>query len=170
MWARQHASQRTDTDLARWAPSGDNTQPWRFEIKDELAVVVRGFDTRDHCVYDLDGHPSQMALGALLENMRIAATAHGCAPEVKRRLDVPEEKPTSEVRFVPEPKLESSPLIPFITIRTVQRRPLSTVPLTAEQKSLLEASVAPDHEIVWFEQPVSVGVWPSSCFAMPSCV
>jgi nitroreductase len=23
-------------DLARWAPSGDNTQPWRFEIKGEL--------------------------------------------------------------------------------------------------------------------------------------
>jgi len=63
-------------DLARWAPSGDNTQPWRFEIKNELEVVIHGFDTRDHCVYDLDGHPSQMALGGLLETMRIAATGH----------------------------------------------------------------------------------------------
>ena len=47
-------------DLARWAPSGDNTQPWRFERVDDLHVVVHGFDTRDHCVYDLTGHPSQM--------------------------------------------------------------------------------------------------------------
>ena len=54
-------------DLARWAPSGDNTQPWRFEIKDARRLVVHGFDTRAHCVYDLDGHPSQISLGALLE-------------------------------------------------------------------------------------------------------
>ena len=50
-------------DLARWAPSGDNTQPWRFEISGDLQVVVHGFDTRDHCVYDLRGHASQLALG-----------------------------------------------------------------------------------------------------------
>ena len=47
-------------ELARWAPSGDNTQPWRFEIADAQSLVVHGFDTREHCVYDLDGRPSQM--------------------------------------------------------------------------------------------------------------
>lgn len=140
-------------NLARWAPSGDNTQPWRFEIRGELEVVVHGFDTRDHCVYDLDGHPSQMALGALLETMRIAATGHGLRADVTRRLDLPDEKPTFEVRFVPDPLLRPSPLIPFITVRAVQRRPLSTRALTAEQKSVLEASVAPNHQIVWFETP-----------------
>jgi len=55
----EHANMTTHTvveqilDLARWAPSGDNTQPWRFEIVDEVNVVVHGFDTREHCVYDL---------------------------------------------------------------------------------------------------------------------
>jgi len=140
-------------DLARWAPSGDNTQPWRFEILDELEVIVHGFDTREHCVYDLDGRSSQMALGALLETMRIAATGHGLRTEVTRRLDQPEDMPTFDIRFVPDPVLRPSPLIPFITTRAVQRRPLSTRPLTAEQKSLLEASVAPDHQIIWFETP-----------------
>ena len=53
-------------ELARWAPSGDNTQPWRFEVIDDHHLVVHAFDTRDHCVYDLDGHPSQIAHGALL--------------------------------------------------------------------------------------------------------
>lgn len=61
-------------DLARWAPSGDNTQPWRFEIASDDQVVVHGFDTRQHCVYDLDGHPSQISLGALLETIALAAT------------------------------------------------------------------------------------------------
>lgn len=140
-------------DLARWAPSGDNTQPWRFEIKGDLEVVIHGFDTRDHCVYDLDGHPSQIALGALLETMRIAATGNGLRTDITRRPDAPEEKPTFDVRFVPDPWVKPSPLIPFITVRAVQRRPLSTRALTAEQKSVLEASVAPDYQIVWFETP-----------------
>ena len=67
-------------DLARWAPSGDNTQPWRFQIASDSHVVVHGFDTRDHCVYDLDGHPSQISIGALLETLSIAASLTGCAP------------------------------------------------------------------------------------------
>ena len=138
-------------DLARWAPSGDNTQPWRFECVADDHVVVHGFDTRDHCVYDLDGHPSQMGLGALIETMCIAATHHGLRGEVARRADAPDELPTFDVRFVPDARIEVSPLLPFITMRTVQRRPLSTRPLTPGQKSMLAASVAPDYEIVWFE-------------------
>ena len=72
-------------DLARWAPSGDNTQPWRFEIIDEHHLIVHAFDTRDHCVYDLDGRPSQIALGALLETIAIAASVHGLRAEFRRR-------------------------------------------------------------------------------------
>ena len=62
-------------DLARWAPSGDNTQVWRFEIVAPDQVAVHCYDTRDHVVYDLDGHPSQVAVGAMLETMAIAASA-----------------------------------------------------------------------------------------------
>src|SRR3989442_9289503 len=80
-------------DLARWAPSGDNTQVWRFEIVNDHRVVVHGFDTRDHCVYDLDGHPSQISLGALLETISIAATAQGLRVETSRRLHAPETTP-----------------------------------------------------------------------------
>ena len=138
-------------ELARWAPSGDNTQPWRFEVRGDFEVVVHGFDTRDHCVYDLDGRPSQIALGALIETMRIAATGHGLRTEVTRRLDVPDQTPTFDVRFVRDSAVEPSPLIPFITVRSVHRRALSTKPLTAEQKSALEASTGPDHRVVWFE-------------------
>ena len=94
-----------------------------------------------------------MALGALLETLRVAATGHSLRTEVARRLDMPDEKPTFDIRFVHDPALMPSGLIPFITTRTVQRRSLSTRPLTADQKSTLEASVAPDHQIVWFETP-----------------
>jgi hypothetical protein len=140
-------------ELARWAPSGDNTQPWRFELKGELEVVVHGFDTRDHCVYDLDGRPSQLALGALLETIAVAATAHRLRTDVSRRLHQPDEKPIFDVRFVPDASVRPSELLPFVRTRTVQRRPLSSKPLTAQQKAALELSVGAGYQIMWFERP-----------------
>src|SRR3979411_132924 len=89
-------------DLARWAPSGDNTQPWRFEITGELSAVIHGFDTRDHCVYDIDGHSSQMAIGGLLETICIAATGHSLGTKFKRRTDFPDETPTFDLTFTPD--------------------------------------------------------------------
>ena len=53
-------------DRARWAPSGDNTQPWRFQIVADDQLIVHGHDTRDEILYDFDGHASHMAHGALL--------------------------------------------------------------------------------------------------------
>ena len=59
-------------DVARWAPSGDNTQPWRFEIVSDTEALVHAHDTRATCVYDLDGRASEVAHGALLENIALA--------------------------------------------------------------------------------------------------
>jgi hypothetical protein len=137
-------------ELARWAPSGDNTQPWRFEITGDKQVVVHGYDTRRHCVYDFDGRPSQISLGALLETMRIAASAHGLRAEIGRRPELSEEQPTFDVSFQPDPTVEPSPLLPFITSRAVQRWPMSTEPLTSQQRLALEASVGADYRIAWF--------------------
>ena len=138
-------------DLARWAPSGDNTQPWRFEILADDHVVVHGFDTREHCVYDLDGHASQIAIGALLETIRIAASAHRFGTRIERRLDTPETHPTFDVRLIHDPNTRPSELIPHVAKRSVQRRPLSTRPLTPDEKRELEASIASDFELMWLE-------------------
>lgn len=137
-------------DLARWAPSGDNTQPWRFEIVADDHVIIHGFDTREHCVYDLTGHPSQMAVGALLETVRIAATGCGLKATVKR-LDAPEARPTFDVRLTADPGIAPSTLMPFITARAVQRRAMRTRPLKPGEKRDLEASVGGDYMVVWLE-------------------
>lgn len=137
--------------LARWAPSGDNTQPWRFEIVTPLHVVIHGFDTRDHCVYDLDGHPSQISLGALIETASIAASGFGQALQASRRADMPETKPTFDLHFQPRPEVGRDPLIDVIETRSVQRRPFTTRPLTAAQRSALEQAAGPDHSVSWKE-------------------
>lgn len=138
-------------DLARWAPSGDNTQCWRFEFVAEDHFVVHGFDTREHCVYDLDGHPSQISFGALLETVSIAASVHGVRADVTRRSNCPDARPVFDVHLVPDATIVASPLLGAITTRTVQRRPMSTRPLTAADKAALEACVGDEYTVTWME-------------------
>ncbi|MDP2110690.1 MAG: nitroreductase family protein [Thiobacillus sp.] len=138
-------------ELARWAPSGDNTQPWRFEVVDAHRLIVRGFDTREHVVYDLDGHPSQIAHGALLETLAIAASAHGLRAEVTRHPDTPDTHPDYEVALVPDSAVAPDPLLPFVRQRSVQRRPMRTTPLTATEKQALQDAVGKLYTVRWFE-------------------
>lgn len=138
-------------DLARWAPSGDNTQCWRFEIVAGDHFVVHGFDTREHCVYDLDGHPSQISLGALFETVAIAASAHGLRADVVRRSQAQEARPEFDVRLVPDAAITPSPLIGAIKVRTVQRRPMSTRALSADDKAALAACLGDAYAVTWME-------------------
>lgn len=138
-------------DLARWAPSGDNTQPWRFELLGDACFVIHGFDTRDHCVYDLDGRPSQMSLGALIETICIAATAFGLRAEVRRRMAMPETLPTFDVTLAVDASVAPSALVTAIPLRSVNRRPYSPKRLTADQKTALERSLDDGYRLVWLE-------------------
>lgn len=138
-------------DRARWAPSGDNRQACRFEVVADDHVVVHGFDTRHDCVYDLDGSASQIALGAMIETMRIAASVHRLRIETARRPDAPVEAPQVDVRLVLDPTVAADPLAESIETRTVNRRPLSTRPLTPAERDALDASVGADFHVVWRE-------------------
>jgi hypothetical protein len=137
-------------DMARWAPSGDNTQPWRFEILAENHLCVLGYDTRSHCVYDLDGHASQIAHGALLETLAIAATVEGLSTEIQLLAESHETAPVYDVWFIPRNQLAKDPLADMIKRRSVQRRAMSTRPLRGLDKVSLAASV-PGYHLVWFE-------------------
>lgn len=138
-------------EFARWAPSGDNTQPWRFEIIDEYHLIIHAFDTRDHCVYDLDGHPSQIALGTLLETLAIAASTHGLRAEFKRKQDILKARPVYFVELIADTQLQPDPLFHCIKHRSVQRRPLRRISLTSVQKQILQNAIGKFYTIRWFE-------------------
>jgi molybdopterin/thiamine biosynthesis adenylyltransferase/nitroreductase len=140
-------------ELARWAPSGDNTQPWRFEIVSDNDVVVHGFDTRDHCVYDLNGRASQIAIGAMLENLVIAASNHGLAANWSLRPECDEATPTIDVHFSPDPELKPSALAAYIPIRTTQRRAMKRRPLYPQEKTRLIESLGKGYTILWLDKP-----------------
>ena len=140
-------------ELARWAPSGDNSQPWRFEVVSDTHVVVHAFDTRRHCVYDLEGHASQLAVGALLETMRVAASRHRRRAAVEHRSGSPEDAPVFDVRLEPAPDVAPDPLHAFVRERSVQRKPLSTRALEPAGKQRLEDALGVGFSVVWFETP-----------------
>jgi molybdopterin/thiamine biosynthesis adenylyltransferase len=138
-------------DIARWAPSGDNTQPWRFEIKDQHHVLIHGFDTREHCVYDLEGRASQLSIGMLLESMAIAATQYGLRTDIRRDPEAAETHPKFEAHFTPDASIRPDPLWPYIPMRSTQRRAMGLRSLTAREISTLEEAVKPSFSIHWFE-------------------
>jgi hypothetical protein len=150
-----HATSSAVADIlehARWAPSGDNTQPWRFEIVDEQRLLVHAFDTRAHCVYDLDGHPSQIAHGALLETLAIAASAHGLRAEITRIPESSDSQPDYLVNLIADDGVSPDPLLAQISRRSVQRRPMSTAPLAASHKQILQDTVGDAYTVHWFER------------------
>jgi len=137
-------------DLARWAPSGDNTQPWRFEIVSDTHIAIHGFDTRDHVLYDFDGHASHMAHGALLETLRLAATRYGLKAGWTLRDGCDDTAPIYDVTLHPE-DIPEDPLVEFIESRCVQRRAMRTTPLTGEQKQALRNAVGDEFTLQFFE-------------------
>ena len=138
-------------DLARWAPSGDNAQPWRFEILDDYHAVIHGHDTREHCVYDLRGHASQLALGALLETISIAASRYGLRTEARARPGEPETHPKIDIQFINDPDIKPDPLLPCISQRATQRRSLSSRPLSTSERIALETAIGSGFHVRWLE-------------------
>jgi len=138
-------------ELARWAPSGDNTQPWRFEILGPRRLTVHGNDTRLHCVYDLDGHPSQLSLGALLESLAIAATRFHLQAHVSRHAEAPEQHPRFSIELLPGPHQAADPLADMLQRRSVQRRPLSRRPLSALERTALAVALPQGYQVHWLE-------------------
>ncbi|HEX5128027.1 MAG TPA: nitroreductase family protein, partial [Rhodocyclaceae bacterium] len=139
-------------DLARWAPSGDNTQPWRFELLDEGGLRVHGSDTEAHCVYDYKGLPSRMAHGALLETLAIAAAAKGYAMQFATASDGGSgHTAIYDIRFIEADAVVEQGLFDSIRKRTVNRRPMSLSPLTRAEREALEKSAGSQYQLHWIQ-------------------
>lgn len=136
---------------ARWAPSGDNTQPWRFEVRGAGELIVHGRDTRDWCVYDLQGRASQIAVGALLETISIAASQEGLSARFELTPESTDTHPMVRVLFVTQASIAPDPLGQVIEKRCTQRRPLAWKALETHHRDALERSPGPGYRLVWLE-------------------
>ncbi|MGF7211815.1 molybdopterin/thiamine biosynthesis adenylyltransferase [Skermanella aerolata] len=143
-------------DLARWAPSGDNSQPWRFRIDGDDAVTIIIHHEAGTNVYEYnDGQPTLLSAGHLLETLRIAASRYGRRMEWSHRRVNEGGNGSHEdiisVRLPRQPGLRADPLDGFVRLRSVDRTSYSTTPLTDQQKAELANALGPDLKLSWFD-------------------
>ncbi len=65
-------------EVAKFAPSGDNAQPWRFQVKGET-IEVYNDESVDNSLYNYNQIASYIAIGAVIENIMIVARSFGYA-------------------------------------------------------------------------------------------
>jgi hypothetical protein len=138
-------------NLARWTPSGDNTQPWRFEIIDDYRIVVHIQYAQEMVVYDLYGQNTLLAIGALLQTMELAATSEGFQMHAQRRQHAQGKLHAIDISFSLDQAIQVDSLVFEIPRRAVQRRPLSMRPLTHSQKQSLQQAAGKHYTIHWME-------------------
>ena len=140
-------------DMARWAPSGDNDQPWRFERAGPLHLRVHVQYEPDANIYEYaDGRPIWLAVGGLLETLRLAASAHGLACRWQADAAGPE---CLDVVFRKAAHVAKDPLCDFIKTRSVDRTPYRRTPLTRAEKQALEEAWGPEFILDWHESRAS---------------
>lgn len=137
-------------NMARWAPSGDNAQPWRFRILDEETVEVhlRPQDRANPYEYR-DGEPILLAGGMLLESLGIAASGWGRRMEWAVADGVRQLRLT--LRFPPDAGVEPDPLLSYIPLRSVNRGAYRMRPLADHEKAALSAALGEDLALTWHE-------------------
>ncbi len=138
-------------DVARWTPSGDNSQPWRFRRTGDDAYVIRIADKSAENVYEYaGGQPTLLSAGMLLASLDIAASAAAMRLDWSYSGHGPGGWEIA-IRFLPEPDRRIDPLYSYIPLRSVDRRPYRLTRLLAAQKDMLAASLGPDLAIAWYE-------------------
>jgi len=124
---------------ATLAPSGHNTQPWRFSWGPGVIRIHPDLHRRLPVV-DPDDHALYISLGCALENLCIAATHHGLSAQVDT---FPDDEPEEclRIRLNPTTRGGEAPLYTAIPRRQSNRRPYDGKPIPADHLTrLLEAN------------------------------
>jgi sulfur-carrier protein adenylyltransferase/sulfurtransferase len=135
-------------NLARWAPSGDNAQPWTFSLVDPETVLLRVRHAPDNVYEYRNGEPTWLSAGILIETARIAAAAW--QRTMIWRL-TPDAANTVTMRFVQSDAIAIDPLTSFVTLRSVDRRRYRGRRLSEPEKAALETCLTGGLILDWHE-------------------
>jgi hypothetical protein len=106
------------------APSGRNTQPWRFKLQPD-GVLVYADASRSLAAADPDNRELNISIGAALMNLRVAAARFGLSCEVKYEAADPTLDLRASVK-ISTPRTNYNNLedvFPALTKRHTNRRP-----------------------------------------------
>ena len=119
-------------EIAVFAPSGENCQPWRFIVRGNRLEILN-IPERDSSLYSWGQRASYIAHGALIENIRIAAPNFGYNPKINLFPDPGNSLLVAQISFEQmSPKKDN--LFDFVKTRTTNRKPYKNTVLTVDQR------------------------------------
>ena len=122
------------------ASSGDNSQPWRFEInQNELRIF--NLPDRDNPFLNFRQRGSYMAHGGLIENIDIAASNLGYETHIALFPDNTNGEFVAKIVFEKKENKEKDPLCGFISTRHTNRKPYRDDKLNDAQKEYITNSL-----------------------------
>jgi len=118
-------------NYAVWAPSGDNSQPWKFSLKGNQ-VSIFNLPEKDNPFLNFEQKGSYIAHGSLLENMNIIASNFGYKMDINL---FPNESNRDLVAICTFEKTitEQDPLYDYILKRCTNRKPYENKSLSSDQ-------------------------------------
>jgi nitroreductase len=137
------------------APSGDNLQPWTF-INDDESLLIFHDRNQDRSLFNVRHLASYIALGAVLENVLIAATKYNYHANIRYFPDPQKQDLIARVTFARG--AEADPLVDSIEKRCTNRRPYETRALDRSiiQRLNLEPNRFPHISLVWLSDQSSL--------------
>src|SRR3989344_4736746 len=120
------------------APSGSNSQPWRFEIKDSTLIII-GLPEKDHPILNYRNRGTWLAHGALIENIKINANASGYQVKITPFPNDNDQTITAHLTFE-EDTAHDEGLAGVIPQRMTNRYPFEKTFLTDQQTTFIAQS------------------------------
>lgn len=131
--------------LAVRAPSGDNSQPWKFRW-DGATLAVFGIEGRDNPIFNYEHRGTYIALGALIENIIIASPHSGFQPNLVTFPNPTDKFHVADLNFV-QVYRDDNQLFSAINERVVNRKPYKLDPLPREFIADLTKSISEFKEL-----------------------
>ncbi|MCR4310989.1 MAG: nitroreductase [Candidatus Taylorbacteria bacterium] len=136
------------------APSGENSQPWRFDVRDRT-ITLFNCPERDQSIYNWKQNGSYLAHGACIENMSIVAETLGYQLQVN--LFPHPENPECVAELLLEDKAPfAHPLAPCISERSTNRKVYESNVLSSEEMGTLQSVQGSGVEVSLVSEPLQM--------------
>jgi len=109
---------------ASTAPSPDNFQPWRFEVKGNVVNVYKVFEKVNHLL-DYNQHVLILTVGMVIENIIIAASHYRFKAYVSKFPDSSSPDLVASITLQKDQEVNADPLYSFLARRCTNRKKYS---------------------------------------------
>lgn len=121
-------------EVARNAPSGDNTQPWRFAVEDN-SLEIYNDESKTNPIFDSKQYGAYIGHGCLIENIRQESCARGYKIHVQY-FPQGSSNPVAKITFSEEECV--SDIAKYIPERKTNRNPYKNQLLSEEERTCFE--------------------------------